>query len=151
MQAARRAGERHTAEHFATDNAHQPHDDEQKDSQHLSITPMILPYRRVYTRIGVFLYSLGSMEDDMAATAESTQALAGTPLERIATIADAIREGGDKAQELRHAPQEAIDAMVDQGLFRFTIPRELGGENASVWETIEVIEAVSAIDGSIGW
>ena len=87
----------------------------------------------------------------MAATAESTQELTGTPLERVARIADAIREGGEKAQELRHAPQEAIDAMVDQGLFRFTIPRELGGENASVWETIEVIEAVSAIDGSIGW
>ena len=36
-------------------------------------------------------------------------------------------------------------------MFRFTLPYELGGENATVQETIEVLEAISAIDGSVGW
>jgi alkylation response protein AidB-like acyl-CoA dehydrogenase len=75
----------------------------------------------------------------------------GTPLERVARLADVIRAGGDEAQRLRRVPQETIDALIDAGLFRFTIPRELGGEDASVRETIEVLEAISAIDASVGW
>jgi len=77
--------------------------------------------------------------------------LHGTPLERVARMADSIRRGGDEAQTLRRCPSWVIDELVDQGMFRFTIPRELGGENASVGETIEVLEAISAIDASVGW
>jgi alkylation response protein AidB-like acyl-CoA dehydrogenase len=40
---------------------------------------------------------------------------------------------------------------VDHGFFRFALPEELGGENASICQTIEVLEAISAIDGSVGW
>lgn len=81
----------------------------------------------------------------------SAELLSLPVLERIARLHDVIAEGGDQAQELRHAPQATIDAMVEAGLFRYTLPRELGGENASAVETIEAIAAVSAIDGSIGW
>ena len=72
-------------------------------------------------------------------------------LERVASLEDVIRRGGDEAQELRRCPSFVIDALVDAGLFRFTIPRELGGEDASVGQTIEVLEAISAIDASVGW
>lgn len=72
-------------------------------------------------------------------------------LERVAQLADVIRAGGDEAQLIRRLPQLTVDALIDAGLFLFTIPAELGGENASVSETIEVIEAISAIDGSVGW
>jgi len=75
----------------------------------------------------------------------------GTPLERVAALADTIRAGGDGAQQLRRVPSETIDALVDAGMFRFTIPNDLGGEDASVTDTIDVIEAISAIDGSVGW
>ena len=72
-------------------------------------------------------------------------------LERVASLEDVIRRGGDEAQELRRCPSFVVDALVDAGLFRFTIPRELGGEDASVGQTIEVLEAISAIDASVGW
>ncbi len=72
-------------------------------------------------------------------------------LERVASLDDVIRRGGDEAQQLRRCPSFVIDALIDAGLFRFTIPRELGGEDASVGQTIEVIEAISAIDASVGW
>ena len=75
----------------------------------------------------------------------------GSPLDRVALLADQIRVGGDEAQQLRRVPAHTVDALVEAGLFRFTIPTELGGENASVLETIEVLEAISAIDGSVGW
>ena len=76
---------------------------------------------------------------------------AGSLLQRVADMADDIRRAGDEAQTLRRCPTWIIDALIDKGLFRFTIPQELGGENASVGETIEVIEAISAIDASVGW
>ena len=75
----------------------------------------------------------------------------GTPVQRVASLTDQIRAGGNGAQELRRVPSETIDALVDAGLFRFTIPNQLGGEDASVAETIDVLEAISAIDGSVGW
>jgi alkylation response protein AidB-like acyl-CoA dehydrogenase len=72
-------------------------------------------------------------------------------LARVAGLEEVIRRGGDEAQQLRRCPSFVIDELVDAGMFRFTIPRELGGNDASVGQTIEVIEAISAIDGSVGW
>lgn len=77
--------------------------------------------------------------------------LQGSLLERVAGLRDVIRAGGDEAQLLRRCPTATIEALIDQGLFRFAIPRELGGEDATVGETIEVLEAISAIDASVGW
>lgn len=77
--------------------------------------------------------------------------LEGKPLERVMSLREVIRDGGDEAQRLRHMPSETAEALTAAGLFRFTIPRELGGENASMRETIAVLEAIAAIDGSVGW
>jgi indole-3-acetate monooxygenase len=75
----------------------------------------------------------------------------GSPFERIEALRDVIARGGDEAQQIRRAPQWCIDELIDAGLFRFAMPRELGGENASSMETVAILEAISAIDGSIGW
>lgn len=75
----------------------------------------------------------------------------GSLLDRVAGLADEIRRAGDEAQTLRRCPDWVIDELIDQGLFRFTIPTELGGEDATIAETIEVLEAISAIDASVGW
>ena len=80
-----------------------------------------------------------------------TTALEGTPVERVHKLTQVIREGGDEAQKLRRLPNETVDILIDEGLFRFTLPPELGGENASSMETIDVLEAISAIDASVGW
>src|SRR6188472_603763 len=86
-----------------------------------------------------------------SANGEISTGAAPSLLERVARLDDVIRRGGDEAQLLRRCPSFVIDELIDAGLFRFTIPRELGGENASVGETIEVIEAISAVDASVGW
>jgi alkylation response protein AidB-like acyl-CoA dehydrogenase len=77
--------------------------------------------------------------------------LEGTPLERVESLRDVIVDGGDRAQDMRRLPDDCVDVLVDAGMFRFTLPPELGGENASSIETIEVLEAISAIDASVGW
>jgi indole-3-acetate monooxygenase len=78
-------------------------------------------------------------------------AIVGSPFERIEALRDVIVRGGNEAQQIRRAPQWCVDELIDAGLFRFAMPRELGGENASSMETVEILEAISAIDGSIGW
>ena len=88
----------------------------------------------------------------IAGSGETTsRAAQGTLLERVEKLRDVIRAGGDEAQLLRRCPTPTIEALIDEGLFRFAIPRELGGEDATVGETIEVLEAISAIDASVGW
>lgn len=94
---------------------------------------------------------MATMTASPARTAASPPALKGKPLERVARIKDVIAKGGDEAQKIRRLPQETVDTLIDEGFFRFTLPPELGGENATINETIEILEAISAIDGSVGW
>ncbi len=84
-------------------------------------------------------------------TKTKAPAVTGTPLERVARLADVIRAGGDQAQQLRRLPSETVAALVDAGIFRIAIPKELGGDDASITETIAILEAISSIDASVGW
>ena len=59
-------------------------------------------------------------------------------LERVESLRDVILEGGDRAQQLRCLPDDTVDILIDHGLFRFALPIELGGENASVLETTKI-------------
>ena len=83
---------------------------------------------------------------------ERSARLRQTPVvQRIKNMREALIAAGDEAQELRHLPQWAADEMANAGLYRFALPPELGGENLTPVEQIKVIEAASAIDGSVGW
>ncbi len=83
---------------------------------------------------------------------ERQKTISKTPmLERIAAMKESLAAAGDEAQELRHLPAWASKEMADIGLYRYALPHELGGENLLAREQIEIIEAVSALDGSAGW
>ena len=87
-----------------------------------------------------------------AAIIERQNEIKQTPmLERIASMREMLRTAGDEAQELRHLPAWAAKEMAAQGFYRFALPAELGGEDMTAREQIESVEAVSAIDGSVGW
>ena len=79
----------------------------------------------------------------------------GAPLLHVGQVAAHSGEDapvvGDEAQQLRRLPDDVVDTLIDEGMFRFTLPPELGGEDATSLETIEVLEAISAIDASVGW
>jgi alkylation response protein AidB-like acyl-CoA dehydrogenase len=51
----------------------------------------------------------------------------------------------------RRLPREVVDAFVTAGTFKLMVPRAYGGADASIREAIEVIEAISRVDGSAGW
>jgi alkylation response protein AidB-like acyl-CoA dehydrogenase len=80
-----------------------------------------------------------------------TGKLTGPALERVGQLVDVITKGGNGAQEIRRLPDDCVETLVDEGFFRFTLPRELGGEDASTIETIKVLEAMAAIDASVAW
>ena len=53
--------------------------------------------------------------------------------------------------EQRRIPDEVFAALADAGLFRLYLPKTLGGPELSPFDFMTVVEAASALDGSIGW
>ena len=74
-----------------------------------------------------------------------------TRLQKVEAMREEILAAGDEAQQLRRLPDNIVKRLVDEGFFRFTLPPELGGENASSVDTIEILEAIAAIDASVSW
>lgn len=72
-------------------------------------------------------------------------------LTKVEEMREEILAAGDQAQELRRLPDDIVERLIDEGFFRFTLPTELGGENASATDTIQILEAMAAIDASVAW
>ena len=88
----------------------------------------------------------------MATTVEDRGSLRGTALSRVEKLTDEIAKGGDEAQNLRRLPDNLVDLLIDEGMFRFYPSSGTRREKMpSALETIEVLEAVAAIDASVGW
>jgi alkylation response protein AidB-like acyl-CoA dehydrogenase len=73
-------------------------------------------------------------------TAATIEALRGT-------LEAAEAEG----EELRHLPTSAVEALAAAGLFKVSLPKELGGWEADVLLELEVFEAVARISTSACW
>ena len=51
----------------------------------------------------------------------------------------------------RNIPRAVFEAMADAGLFRLWLPKAYGGFELSPVDFMAVVEAASALDGTIGW
>jgi indole-3-acetate monooxygenase len=71
--------------------------------------------------------------------------------EQIQKIAATIREHADRAEREAQIPREVVDAFHDAGLFRILIPREMGGAELTIPDSLRLTEEVARIDGSVGW
>ena len=69
-------------------------------------------------------------------------------LERITPVISEYRGSFDQERRL---PDAVFDALADAGLFRLWLPEAFGGPELSPTEFMTVVEAASALDGSIGW
>lgn len=72
-------------------------------------------------------------------------------LDELQRMAPQILERRAEFDKLRRLPDEIFEAMADAGLFRLWLPRALGGPELSPFEFMHVVEAASALDGSVGW
>jgi alkylation response protein AidB-like acyl-CoA dehydrogenase len=72
-------------------------------------------------------------------------------LRAVGDVRGVLAAGADEAERLRTLPPASVAALRDSGLLALKLPAVLGGAEADPMTQLEVIEAVSYIDGSAGW
>src|SRR5581483_5601277 len=72
-------------------------------------------------------------------------------LEALRELAPLIAEHRVTFDRERRLPDVVINALADAGLFRLWLPRSLGGPELAPLDFMRVVEAASALDGSVGW
>ena len=72
---------------------------------------------------------------------------------RVHALCDDIRDR-DLAAEFdteRRLPKDVVEAMRAAGVFRMNMPRSWGGPEMTSIEQVEIVEALSRADASVGW
>lgn len=72
-------------------------------------------------------------------------------LDALQRMAPLVRERRDSFDQLRRLPDDVFETLADAGLFRLWLPRTIGGPELSPFEFMSIVEAASALDGSVGW
>jgi indole-3-acetate monooxygenase len=72
-------------------------------------------------------------------------------LEALRGLAPLIAQHRAAFDRDRHLPDAVFNALADAGLFRLWLPRSFGGPEMSPLGFMRVVEAASALDGSVGW
>lgn len=70
---------------------------------------------------------------------------------RAEALAPLVERYRDEGEALRHLPKPVAAAMRDAGLFSLWMPRALGGAQVDIETSLRVTEALSRLDGSVGW
>jgi alkylation response protein AidB-like acyl-CoA dehydrogenase len=80
------------------------------------------------------------------------------PVDRVAQTVASIKGLTPLVSERRAAfdrdrrlPVEVFTVLAEAGLFRLWLPQSLGGPGFSPLEFMEIVEAASALDGTVGW
>jgi indole-3-acetate monooxygenase len=73
------------------------------------------------------------------------------PLAAACALAPLIRASVDEAEVARRFPASVIAAMAEARIFRQLAPRVAGGDEIDPITLLNVVEAVSCVDGSAGW
>jgi alkylation response protein AidB-like acyl-CoA dehydrogenase len=70
---------------------------------------------------------------------------------RARDLAPLIAAASPRIERERQVTDEVMAALHDAQLFRMTLPRSLGGGEATAMEVVEVMETVAAADASTAW
>jgi alkylation response protein AidB-like acyl-CoA dehydrogenase len=77
--------------------------------------------------------------------------VATEPLDAARKLRELIESEAELVEESSTMTPKVVDALVDAGLFRLLVPRELGGLEADPATIVDVCEELSFADGSVGW
>jgi len=94
------------------------------------------------------------MTSTKAIAPQSGQHLSGSDiLDNARRLAAMVREKDLAAEydRLRSLPADVVEMIRDAGIMRMNMPRTWGGPEMTSMEQVEVIEALSRADASIGW
>src|ERR1700687_946329 len=73
------------------------------------------------------------------------------PMAAAGALEPLIRASADEAEVARRFPPAVIDAMARARIFRQLVPRLAGGDEIDPITMLNVVEAISRVDGSAGW
>ncbi|MEK5234074.1 acyl-CoA dehydrogenase [Lysinibacillus sp. FSL K6-0232] len=62
-----------------------------------------------------------------------------------------IKERGLEFEQLGKLPQDVLDFIYEQQLFKIFTAKELGGKDLDLLEGIKIFQQMSALDGNFGW
>ncbi|MBV9896964.1 MAG: acyl-CoA dehydrogenase family protein [Chloroflexi bacterium] len=66
-------------------------------------------------------------------------------------LAPRIEAEADRIEQDRRAPADLVEALLEAGLFRMLLARDLGGFELDLPTYVKVIEELARADGSIAW
>jgi indole-3-acetate monooxygenase len=69
----------------------------------------------------------------------------------VSPLLPRIRERRDEIERGRQMPRDLVEELRRAGIFRSTVPRALGGDEAAPMEIMRTIETIARADGSAGW
>lgn len=69
----------------------------------------------------------------------------------IQDLLPAIRARRQEIEQARRMPRDLIEELRKTGMFRLSVPRAIGGEEARPVDIMRAIETVATADGSTGW
>lgn len=88
----------------------------------------------------------------MTSLAESGKSGAATELAtRLDGLAAAVTVHRSDFDSNARLPDDLFEELARSGLFRLLLPSSLGGPGLSALEFMDVVEAASALDGTVGW
>jgi alkylation response protein AidB-like acyl-CoA dehydrogenase len=69
----------------------------------------------------------------------------------VRDLRDEIDARTREIEDTRHMPGDLYQKLKDAGVFNMTVPKILGGSEASAHQVVRMIEELSSYEGSIGW
>jgi alkylation response protein AidB-like acyl-CoA dehydrogenase len=69
----------------------------------------------------------------------------------IQKLLPSIRQRRAEIEQARRLPRDLADELRGSGVFSLSVPRAIGGREASPVDILNAIETVAAADGSTGW
>ena len=82
---------------------------------------------------------------------QSNESLRDELLAEVEAVAPILAEHAPLSEKLGRLDEPTVEALSKTRLLRFACPRELGGCEADPVTGMEIFEAVTRIDGSVGW
>jgi indole-3-acetate monooxygenase len=72
-------------------------------------------------------------------------------LDRVRSVASLVEQFRDEGERERRLPRPLFEALRDAGFFSLWVPRDVGGAEADLESSVRAVEALSELDGAVGW
>jgi alkylation response protein AidB-like acyl-CoA dehydrogenase len=87
----------------------------------------------------------------MTATTTPPTRTADSYAKALHALLPRIKARREEIEEARRLPQDLVNDLIETGIFRGGVPKEMGGDEGSPVDLVRIVETVATADGSVGW